>query len=539
MRYIKILTSIVCFLSVSRLEAQTNNGVNSFSPEQRESYIQKALAYRKEENYATAIRQLDTILLQQPQDAPILLFKGDLQLQSKLFKEAVASYKKLLPLNYERTSAQINLSYALFMNHQPSKALHAAKTAWTQDKGNTNALINLFNAFLWNIKTKEAAKFLSQQQHLLAVAQVLVLRARLYTTSGDYRNGLRYYDSLVKTQADKYYVQEYAEVLLGKKEIALAMQTMEQGRQLFSTNEYNAFSEKLNATRQQMAGTEFVYFKDVAKNIRIENIGWWQQKGGKKYRVGLKAGVSTITSAQNEKTASQFGHIFISERWNKTWSGQTDVLLQRIQPSGSRGFVALTGKQTVQYQPNDRRMFGLSYSADILNFTASLLQKNIRGNNIGYLTNIMLSGKTGFYSQGTWGLLSDKNQRYQFFGSVYHLFRTEPTLKGGINFSALHYNDSTIKNYFSPNRYLSSEVFADYSTALPNLSKFYLQLQGGAGLQQIEKLKWEPAFRFQSEFGLRLKHFESGLKYQTSNVASVTGTGYKFNWVTLKLMWKW
>jgi tetratricopeptide (TPR) repeat protein len=539
MRYIKILSSILWCITISRLNAQTSNSPATCSPEQRESYIQKALAYRKEENYATAIRQLDTILFQQPSDAPVLLLKGDLQLESKLFKEAVESYKKLLPLNYERTSAQINLSYALFMNHRPSQALHAARTAWTQDKANTNAVVNLFNAFLWNIKTKEASKFLSQQQHLLTTAQVLVLTARLYTTMGDYYNGLRCYDSLVKTKPDKYYVQEYAEVLLGKKEMALASQTMDRGRQLFSPNEYNTFSEKLKAMKQQMAGTEFIYFRDGAKNIRIENIVWWQQKGGKKYRIGLKAGVSTISSAQNEKTASQFGHVFITERWNKTWSGQTDFILQHIQPFGSKEFVGLTGKQTVQYQPNDRRMFGLSYSADILNFTASLLQKNIRGDNIGYLTNIMLNGKTGFYSQGTWGVLSDRNQRYQFFGSVYHLFRTEPTLKGGINFSALHYNDSTIKNYFSPNRYLSSEIFADYSTALPNLSKFYLQLQAGAGLQQIEKMKLEPAFRFQSELGIRLKQIESSLKYQTSNVASVTGTGYKFNWFTLKLMWKW
>ena len=122
---------------------------------------------------------------------------------------------------------------------------------------------------------------------------------------------------------------------------------------------------------------------------------------------------------------------------------------------------------------------------------------------------------------------------------MYHLFRTEPTLKAGLNFSALHYKNNTIKTYFSPDQYLSTEIFADYSTALPTLSKFYLQFQGAAGLQKIEKQNWDPAFRLQAELGLHLKHLETTLKYQTSNVASGTGTGYSFNWFTFRLGWKW
>ena len=507
--------------------------------EQREQLIQKAAQFRKDENYAAAIQQLDTILSYNPADAGILLFKGDLQLQSKLYKNAVTTYQLLLPLNYEKTITQINLSYALFMNHQPAKALSFAKKAWQENKTNTNAIVNHFNALLWNIKTKEAAGFLNENQQLLSPAQVLVLKARLFTTSGDYKNGLNYYDSLVTSYPDKFYVQEYAEVLLGKKEMKQSAAIVKSNDSLFSVNEYNAFQQKIEAAQLQNAGTEFSYFKDVAKNIRIENSMWWQQRDGKTYRFRLSAGTSTITSAQNEKTNAQFAHVSINERWSKAWTGETDLHLQFIQPNSGKGFTGITGKQSIQYQPNDRRMFGVFYSADILNFTASLLEKNIRSNSAGYVTHIMLSGKTGFYSQGSAGVLTDKNQRYQFFGSVYHLFRTEPTLKAGINFSALHFKDSSIKTYFSPNRYLSTEAFADYSTALPNLSKFYLQLQAAAGLQKIEQQNWEPALRFQTELGMRLNHFETSVKYQTSNVASAAGTGYKFNWFTMKLVWKW
>jgi tetratricopeptide (TPR) repeat protein len=511
----------------------------SLAPEQREAFIQKALAYRKSEDYKNAIAQLDSILKYSSTDAPAMLFRGDLLLQAGQFSDAVNMYKKLLAIKYEFTIVQINLSYALFMNHQPSNALHFAKSAWEHDKTNNSAIVNYFNAMLWNIKTKSAARFLQQQQTSLTGAQTLVLKARLFTTSGDYTNGLKYYDSLVSAYPDKYYIQEYAEVLLGKKEAVSSEKTMRSHSSLFSSNEYKAYQEKLKTAKLQNAGTEFVYFVDVAKNTRIENTVWWQQKETRTYRFKLSAGSARFSSAQQENATVNFVHVTCNERWNKAWSGQTDIHIPLIQIQGGKNFTAITGKQLIKYQPNDRRMFGLKYSKDVLNFTTALLEKNIGNNSFGYVAHVMVSGKTGIYSEGSWGILTDQNQSQQFFGSLYHVIRTEPTFKTGINFSLVHYKDSTVKNYFSPNRYMSTEVFADYSTSLPELSKYYLQVQAAAGYQKIENQKWDAAFRFQAEGGFRLKHIEAGLKYQTSNVAANTGTGYKFNWFIFRCAWRW
>ncbi len=509
------------------------------NPEVREMYVQKALIFRSKDQFMDAVQQLDSILARQPLDAPILLFKGDLLLQARRFANAAVIYKKLLPLQFEETIARINLSYALFMSHQPVKALAYAKNAWMNDPQNRSAIVNYFNAMLWNIKTKEAGIFLKQQDSMLTSAQKLVLKARLFTTSGQYQAGLKYYDSLVKTYPDKYYVQEYAEVLLGKKEIRQSSTTMQKAKILFSDNEYRSYIDKLKATEKQNAGTEMVYFKDIAGNIRIENSVWWQQQENKKYRFRASAGYATLTSSAAEKTVSQYAHIRVDERWNRAWSGETDIHVQSIQTHTGEQFSGITGQQVFRYQPNDRRMFGFSIGSDILNFTPSLLGKNIRNHSMGYITHIMLDGKTGFYSQGSAGALTDGNKRYQFFGSVYRLLRTEPTLKMGINFSALHYADSSIKTYFSPNRYMNSEVFADYSTPLPGLSKFYCQLQAAAGVQRIESGNWDPALRFQTEIGIRLHRLEAMLKYQTSTVAAANGTGYQFNWYTARVLFRW
>ncbi len=538
MKTVSFLLILIVLLFATNGMSQ-NRSTETFNAEVREKHVQKALSLRRDEQFNAAVQQLDVILGHQPADAPILLFKGDLLLQARRFSDAAMVYKKLLPLQFETTIVRINLSYALFMSHQPAKALGYAQKAWVDDPASKSAIVNYFNALLWNIKTKEAGIFLQQQDSLLSPAQKLVLKARLFTTSGEYQTGLKYYDSLVKTYPDKYYVQEYAEVLLGKKETAQSSATMLKAKALFSENEYKSYTNKLKATQQQNAGTEMVYFKDIAGNTRIENSIWWQQAENKKYRFRASAGHTTLTSLAAEKTTSQFAHIRADERWSRAWTGETDIHLQLIQTHTGEEFAGITGQQIVRYQPSDRKMVGFSFSSDILNFTPSLFGKNIRNHSLGYLTHIMLDGKTGFYSQGSAGVLTDRNKRYQFFGSVYRLLRTEPTLKAGINFSMLHYADSSIKTYFSPNRYMNTEIFADYSTALPGLSKFYCQMQAAAGMQKIESGKWEPSLRLQTEIGVRLQQVEATLKYQTSTVAAANGTGYRFNWYTARVLFRW
>ena len=247
----QIITCVLAFvlLMQTRLIAQTQ----ILSAEKREQYIQQALQLRATENYIAAVQQLDSILVYNQSDAPILLFRGDLLLQAKKYQDAVTSYSRVVSLNYETTVATINMSYALFMNHKPAMALHFAHKAWNDNKQNSNAVMNYFNALLWNIKTREAGVFLEQQDSLLSPAEMLVLRARLYTTSGNYTAGLKYYDSVVKTYPHKYYIQEYAEVLLGKKEIGASEQVMKTARHFFSPNEYKAYEQKLKATQQQNA----------------------------------------------------------------------------------------------------------------------------------------------------------------------------------------------------------------------------------------------------------------------------------------------
>jgi tetratricopeptide (TPR) repeat protein len=533
----KILIAFLILLITinNNIYSQTTNKLTAT---QREDFIQKANKLRAIELYTAAATFLDSILIDNPKDAPILLYKGDLMLQAKLYANAAQIYETLLPLNYETTITKINLSYALFMSHKTRKALHFANDAWTNDKTNVNAIVNFFNAQLWNIKTNDAEAFLNSQLQNLPAHQTLILKARLYTTKGNFSKGLQYYDSATKSHDSKFYAQEYAEVLIGKKEYKKAAVVIEQNKTKFQNSEYTVLLQKLKVKSIQYAGTEISYFTDIANNVRFENKFWWQQAEEKKYQLNLAFGYGSIQSNKTEKSTTQFVQAQVNENWSTVLKGETKINFQKIKSNNNNDFNVLTAQQLIKYQPNDRRMIGLFVRRELLNFTSSLLDKGITNTSYGYITHLMLKDKIGFFSEGSYANISDNNSKLQFFGSLYTLLRTEPTLKTGLNFTALHFTDSSIKNYFSPNKYLHSELFVDFSTPLPQSNNFFLQLQAATGFQKIENRNWENASRLQAEIGYRKKLLETTFKFQTSNVSSNNGTGYSFYWYTLNFRWK-
>lgn len=525
---------IACFLTLllTLLNKSYSQEIQKLTAQQREDFIQKANNKRALNQYIEASIFLDSILMHQSNDAPILLYKGDLMLQANLFSKAAKVYLQLIPLNYETTITKINLSYALFMSHKPKQALKYAKNAWENNKTNTNAIINFFNAQLWNINTTSAKAFLKEQQHNLTNNQVHILLARLYTTKGNFTEGLKFYDSATKANDSKFYIQEYVDVLIGKKEYLKAQQIIEANKTKFQVNELNTLLQKLNAKKNQFAGTEISYFTDIANNIRFENKYWWQQGDGNKYQLKMALGFGSIQSNKINKSSTQFAQIQINENWSSTLKGETNFDFHKITTDNQNNFNVFTAQQLIKYQPNDRRMIGLFVKRELLNFTSSLLNQGITSTSYGYITHLILKDKIGFYSEGSHSSISDKNKKLQVFGSLYTLLRTEPTIKTGINFTALHFSDSSIKNYFSPNQYLHSELFVDFSTPLPQTNNYFLQLQIASGFQKIENKKWENASRLQAEIGYRKKRIETTLKFQTSNVSSNNGTGYSFYWYT-------
>lgn len=531
--------SLLCILCFGLQVAAQCDTANHLSEAKRQSYISEAQGMRSDENYRGALVFIDSILSTNPSDVQILLLKGDVLMQSNDFNGAVTTLKRLLQLQYHNAVARVNLSYALFKCHKPEKALYQAKEAWLKDTTHQSATVNYFNAMLWNKKTTEAEFFLNSYSQYLDAEQSIVLLARLNMTKGNFNKGLKYYDSLASGTVNRYYILEYAEVLLGKKQYKESMSTMLSHKELYSESEWLVYMDKYQVATAHRAGTELSFFKDIVKNIRQESTVYWQQGGNNKMKFGLRAGTAKFSVDGGDATILSFGQINSRQQWNANWSGETELTVQNIQNEEGLNFQTILGAQSVTYQSHDRRMVSIHYQSEILNYTASLLQDNIRAHNIGIKTNLLLTARSGFYGQGSRAFIADGNRRTQLFGSLYHLFRTEPILKVGWNNSYLHFSDNTITQYFSPKRYMSTELFAEFQLNKPEWKNFFLTTQAALGLQQSEQVGWETGYRFQAEVGFNRKHTDIGLMYRKSNVAFNSGTGYQFNWFTLRLAYKW
>ncbi len=536
MKFLTIIT--VVFVSFGALAQQNTDTTKILTPEAREVFIQSALKLRSDNNFEMAVSSLDSILDRNPVDAGALLFKGDLLLQLNQHSEAVKTYQQLLPLNYEPVITQINLSYALFLTHKPKKALKMAQAAWELDKQNTIGIINHFNAMLWNTKTNEAKLFLLENDTLLDDSQKLLLNARLLMTQGQYTQGHKAYEDLLSKHENKYFTKEFTEALIGKKEYLRAENLIKKDSLLFSENEYQDLLEKINEGNRQSIGSKTVYFEDIAQNTRFAQEIFWEQKESNKYRFKVGAKNTLIKSNEINKTTGKEFYISCDQRWGITLTGKSAMNITQLKSSMTSSRILLTGKQEIMFKPNDRKMIGASISSEILNFTADLFAKGTRMTQLGYETHIMFNARSGFFSQGSAGIYSDDNKRLLFFGSLYHTIRTEPTIKSGLNISTVHFTNQNITDYFSPKVYLNSEVFADFMTALPNSSRLYFYTLGAIGIQKIETNSIEPVFRFESKLGANFKNFNASLKYQTSNVSTESGTGYKYNWFTLELLFK-
>ncbi len=517
---------------------QGQNLQSDLSAEEREHYIQNALQLRKEGAIYQAIEQVDLILSSGSDDQDALMLKGDLLAQSQQYKVASTIYQQLLELDNQKIQAQINLSYTLFMNHKPVLALSQAKSAWEKDMTNKNAVVNYFNALLWNIKTHEAAELLTNQQPQLDYDQVLVMSARLFTSQGNYQKGLAYYDTLVTSFQNKHYVREYMEVLVGKQESEQAKKALFKAEDLFSKDEFLAQLKSIESFSKDQIGTSVAYFKDIAGNIGISNDFWWQHRNYSKTKMEIRSGWSNIRSKDNDKTTTKHLGFRLQKKLDISLRSHTELQVQKISFNNEPQNLVLTGQQSFVYQPHDRRQFGLFFKSEILNYTASLLSQNIRSNAFGYQAHLMFDGKNGFYSQGDFGRLSDDNQRVQFFGSFYHIFNRTPLFKAGVNVSALTYRDNQRTEYFAPYRFRSTELFAEFQSNRLGIAGLNLSLQAAIGTQQIEFSNWDPTFRFKTNLSYQLGKIETSLQYQASNVASNNGTGYQFDRFSLMFIYR-
>jgi len=178
----------------------------------------------------------------------------------------------------------------------------------------------------------------------------------------------------------------------------------------------------------------------------------------------------------------------------------------------------------------------LGYQREVQNFNADLIEREIVMNHYGLSYNLGTNVNFGWYTQFMHTEQTDDNTRDLLFTSIYYTVLQKPTLKLGLNYQYITFEQQVPTIYFSPEQYQAGEVFADIRGNFSEKTSYMAST--ATGLQKVENDTHTAIFRaeagLQHQFGKRLSANFYG-KY--SNIASATAAGFEFTEMGIKLKW--
>jgi hypothetical protein len=180
----------------------------------------------------------------------------------------------------------------------------------------------------------------------------------------------------------------------------------------------------------------------------------------------------------------------------------------------------------------------LRYRQELQNFTAGLIDSNIRMDNVMLTYNLATPFKLGLYAQLIYSSYSDNNKRTLGFASLYYNILTDPVVKAGINLNVMHFSNQLPSKYFSPDHFTSAEVFASIENLDLPQKKWIYQALIAPGSQKIDTAGRQGIYRFLLAAGYRpVPNFYASVYYMHSNSASTTVAGYAYSEWGIKAKW--
>ncbi|MDC8005690.1 tetratricopeptide repeat protein [Aureisphaera galaxeae] len=218
---------------------------------------------------------------------------------------------------------------------------------------------------------------------------------------------------------------------------------------------------------------------------------------------------------------------------NKTWV------------KGSLGFINNKGDVTTynevvasasfEAEPTPRQYVKIGFQRDLETFNATLLNERIHMAHWFVQHNIVSRNGMGWYTSYRHTNLSDGNVRNLLFSSVYKSLFKKPSIKTGVNYQFMTYNESRTTLYFSPLTYHTTEVFLDGT--IKN-DKWQGLLTIASGYQWIETDSPTVTLRCQGSITYNLgKEFSFKASGKYSSIAASNAGGFNYKELGLHLIW--
>ncbi len=517
-------------------------------------YIYLGHAYTKQQaqQYAEAENVLKECLSLFANDTNALLNLANLYLIMDELDKAKATYDTLLNSSKNVSNKIIVLNGWALIEHLKGKEKLALKTSQlAYDSLNENIAATItqqtteryIQALIWNKKYKKATNLIDE----LISAQpnenwILALRATLNVYKSNFKKSLADYNQILvndSTSFDGNLGKANALKALGRYDeaIAAAEKTL-----TFYNNQKDAtnFIKELDTKFTPFYDGKAAYTFDNGDNeaFSVQNTVEFPFSTRLKL-LGNYTYRTTNNTVTNNKATSHAISAGLEYQLlpNMTFKGTFGLTSANAE---TNDYTQLLADLSLNIKPFKLQTLDIGYKREIQSFNADLLDREIVQNNFYANYNVSTNFNLGWFTQYYYTSQNDNNSRHLLFTSLYYNILSKPSLKVGVNYQYITFENQVPTIYFSPKKFNAGEVFLnlikDENVTKP--SEWFYELTAATGLQYIEDQDSQSTYRFQGKLGYKFSDRCLVNIFGTrSNIASATAAGFTFTEVGVRVKW--
>lgn len=494
----------------------------------------KAAIIANEGKFMEALLLFDAILKESPTDVDAILNKGQVLVTAKKYEQAKSVYNQIVGIPDKKIVGLLGLSQIANFQKKPEIALQWAQQAVMYADSTTElaAKLGLANAYGWKKDFKKSFQILEA----LSVRfpqnnELLSAYGRLNIWSKNFGKGAGFYSDLLNKIPSSFdgnlgYADARHAESMDTEAFAYVRKTLS-----YYPNQRDAlqFLERLQLAHDPTLNTHLFFSEDNGGNIS-QNYNF----------------LASFDPTPQVRTFAIFNHrtaenIILNDGIGKRSINQMGIGAHYQWKS----FLKFGGQATVLSTAKKNHLIGeavtfwkigrfqqleAKYNQELQTFTAGLIDRDLRMDNITVNYNLSLPSKIGFYSQLIHTRITDTNVRNLLFASLYYDFTQSPVFKAGLNTSIFGFKNQVPSVYFSPAIFKGYEVFIAAENTNETEAKWLYQATVAGGLQQISSESLQGIYRFDLKTGWRFSQRAWALAYfMRSNSAASSVQGFTYN----------
>lgn len=521
-------------LILKALAKQPNNNQAKISAKYiRLGYANQLASERQE--YTTAIELVNQNLNENKSDQESLGLLANIHLIAGNYTDAASVYTSLEnPL-----SSLLGQSVSLHLLEKNKEALSIAKESFEltleSSSDQTRRHAHWVSALLWNNQLKEARNYIdSLVDESPKNIEFIATQAEVAMYEADFEKGIESYTNYLKNDTSSFKgnlgrADAFHALGLDQKAYVFAFETLDYypgqkdvvnfiGRlnQQHSPRVYSAYT-----IGKASDGSSFKLWNNGISTSFSPTLKGWVGYAHKDFQSASSQTMTFAASLQVSakiKLSGSYGSMKINlKEREETYRSDVDI--------------------SAQYRVNKVQNVTISYQNEIQDFNAQLLNQNLKTTHFVVKNAMYWKARgIGSYTELYKSFLSDGNGRNLMFTSLYKNFNTTPSIKAGLNYLVMSFNEQLPTAYFSPKSYNQLEAFTSMNYAGKKLP-FKVNVDLAAGVQSLEgqgQTTWRSKVMIEKNVG----RFDFSLSGSYSSISAVQTNGFSFSEISGKVIWR-